>query len=29
VIEPIHLAFEVDYPVEHAFRVWTAKISQW
>jgi uncharacterized protein YndB with AHSA1/START domain len=29
VIEPIHLAFEVDCPVEHAFHVWTGKISQW
>jgi uncharacterized protein YndB with AHSA1/START domain len=29
VIEPIHLAFEVDCPVDHAFDVWTARIAQW
>lgn len=29
MIEPIHLSFEVDCPVEHAFDVWTARIAQW
>ncbi len=29
MIEPIHLAFEVDCPVDHAFAVWTARIAQW
>jgi len=29
VIEPLCLSFDVACPPEHAFRVWTAKISQW
>jgi uncharacterized protein YndB with AHSA1/START domain len=29
VIEPIHLTFEVECPVDHAFDVWTARIAQW
>ena len=29
MIEPIHLAFEVDCPVDHAFDVWTTRIAQW
>jgi hypothetical protein len=29
VIEPIRLSFEVDCPVDHAFAVWTGRISQW
>jgi uncharacterized protein YndB with AHSA1/START domain len=29
VIEPIHLAFEVECPVDHAFDVWSARIAQW
>jgi uncharacterized protein YndB with AHSA1/START domain len=29
VIEPIHLAFEVECPVDHAFDVWTARFGQW
>jgi uncharacterized protein YndB with AHSA1/START domain len=29
VIEPIHLAFEVECPVDHAFEVWTARFGQW
>jgi len=29
VIEPLRLSFEVDCPADHAFRVWTAKISRW
>jgi hypothetical protein len=29
VIEPIHLAFEVDGPPGHAFEVWTARIDRW
>ena len=29
MIEPIHLTFEVDCPVDHAFTVWTARIAQW
>jgi uncharacterized protein YndB with AHSA1/START domain len=29
VIEPIHLAFEVECPVDHAFDVWTGRIAQW
>ena len=28
-MEPLRLSFEVDCPVEHAFRVWTAGISRW
>ena len=28
-IEPIHLTFVVDCPVEHAFDVWTGRIAQW
>jgi uncharacterized protein YndB with AHSA1/START domain len=29
VIEPIHLDFEVGCPPDHAFEVWTARISTW
>jgi hypothetical protein len=29
VIEPIRLAFEVDCPNEHAFRVWTDRLGSW
>ena len=29
MIEPIRLSFEVDCPVDHAFEVWTGRISQW
>jgi uncharacterized protein YndB with AHSA1/START domain len=29
VIEPLHIEFDVDCPAEHAFRVWTAKVSAW
>jgi Activator of Hsp90 ATPase homolog 1-like protein len=29
VIEPLRISFEVACPVEHAFRVWTTRISQW
>lgn len=29
MIEPIHLAFEVECPVDHAFEVWTARFGQW
>ncbi|HYU83171.1 MAG TPA: hypothetical protein VEK80_00080, partial [Kribbellaceae bacterium] len=29
MIEPLRLSFEVACPAEHAFRVWTAKISRW
>lgn len=29
MIEPIQLDFEVDCPVEEAFRVWTEDISTW
>lgn len=29
MIEPIHLSFEVDCPLDHAFDVWTARIAQW
>jgi uncharacterized protein YndB with AHSA1/START domain len=29
VIEPIRLAFEVDCPADHAFDVWTDRISTW
>nr|MDQ2935016.1 hypothetical protein [Chloroflexota bacterium] len=29
MIEPIHLTFEVECPVDHAFAVWTARIAQW
>lgn len=29
MIEPIHLAFEVECPVDHAFDVWTTRIAQW
>jgi uncharacterized protein YndB with AHSA1/START domain len=29
VIEPIRLSFDVDCPPDRAFRVWTARISQW
>ncbi len=28
-MEPIHLAFEVECPVDHAFDVWTTRIAQW
>jgi hypothetical protein len=29
VIEPLRLAFDVDCPPAHAFRVWTARLSAW
>lgn len=29
MIEPIRIAFDVAAPPEHAFEVWTARISQW
>jgi uncharacterized protein YndB with AHSA1/START domain len=29
VIEPIRIAFEVDCPADHAFDVWTGRISAW
>lgn len=29
MIEPIILAFEVDCPVDHAFAVWTSRITVW
>jgi hypothetical protein len=29
VIDPIRLAFDVDCPADHAFAVWTGRISQW
>jgi uncharacterized protein YndB with AHSA1/START domain len=29
VIEPIRLSFDVDCRVDHAFAVWTGRISQW
>ena len=29
MIEPIRLSFEVDCAVDHAFAVWTGRISQW
>ncbi len=29
MIEPIRLMFEVDCPVEHAFRTWTGRIDRW
>ena len=29
MIEPIRLAFEVDCPADHAFDVWTDRISTW
>ena len=29
MIEPIHLAFDVECPVDHAFDVWTARFGQW
>jgi hypothetical protein len=29
VTEPLHIEFDVDCPVEHAFRVWTARVSAW
>ena len=27
--EPLRISFDVDCPPEHAFEVWTAKVSQW
>jgi hypothetical protein len=27
--EPIQISFDVDWPVDHAFVVWTARISSW
>jgi len=27
--DPLHLSFHVDCSAEHAFRVWTARISRW
>jgi uncharacterized protein YndB with AHSA1/START domain len=29
MIDPLRLIFEVRCPVEHAFEVWTARISRW
>ncbi len=29
MIEPIRLAFEVACPADHAFEVWTGRISAW
>ena len=29
MIEPLRMSFEVDCPAEHAFDVWTNKISRW
>ncbi len=29
MIEPIRLAFDVECQVEHAFEVWTGRISRW
>ena len=29
MIEPLRLSFDVACPMEHAFQVWTAKISHW
>ena len=29
MIEPIHLEFDVDCTVDHAFDVWTRRIAQW
>jgi uncharacterized protein YndB with AHSA1/START domain len=29
MIEPLSLEFEVDCPPDHAFEVWTARISTW
>jgi uncharacterized protein YndB with AHSA1/START domain len=29
VTEPLRLSFDVDCAPEHAFQVWTAKLSQW
>jgi hypothetical protein len=29
MIEPIRLSFEVDCPADHAFDVWTMRISAW
>ena len=29
LIDPIHLAFDVACPVDHAFEVWTARIATW
>ena len=28
-VEPLRLSFTVDCPVDHAFTVWTARISTW
>jgi hypothetical protein len=29
VIEPLRLSFEIDCPAEHAFDVWTRRLSAW
>jgi len=29
VIEPLHISFQVECSVEHAFDVWTRRISTW
>ena len=29
MIEPIRIAFEIDCPADHAFEVWTDRISAW
>jgi uncharacterized protein YndB with AHSA1/START domain len=29
VIEPLRLSYEIDCPAEHAFDVWTTRISAW
>jgi uncharacterized protein YndB with AHSA1/START domain len=29
VIEPLRFSYEIDCPVEHAFEVWTTRMSAW
>jgi hypothetical protein len=29
MIEPLRMSFVIDCPVDHAFRVWTARTSRW
>jgi hypothetical protein len=29
VIEPLRLSFEIDCPADHAFDVWTTRLSTW
>ncbi len=26
---PLRMSFDVAYPAEHAFRVWTSRFGQW